>query len=93
MSATNDELLFNAAKSGNLAMVEDLLSKGTGTGYKDRVSYFWKTSMMMMMMMMIMRPMYVASMKSQLYNSILMILLSSSSYMSSLLSYLLFKST
>lgn len=68
MSATNDELLFNAAKSGNLAMVEDLLSKGAGTGYKDRVSYLLKTSMMMMMIMI---PMYVASMKSQLYKSIL----------------------
>ncbi len=67
MSATNDELLFNAAKSGNLAMVEDLLSKGAGTGYKDRVSYLLKTSMMMMIMI----PMYVASMKSQLYKSIL----------------------
>jgi hypothetical protein len=40
MSASNDELLFNAAKSGDLAMVKDLLSKGVGTGYKDRVSYF-----------------------------------------------------
>ena len=71
MSATNDELLFNAAKSGNLVMVKDLLSKGAGTGYKDRVSYLLKTSMMMMMMIMI--PMNVASMKSQLYKSILMI--------------------
>jgi hypothetical protein len=49
MSATNDELLFNAAKSGNLAMVEDLLSKGAGTGCMDKVSYLWKTSMMMIM--------------------------------------------
>ena len=70
MSATNDELLFNAAKSGNLVMVKDLLSKGAGTGYKDRVSYLLKTSMMMMMIMI---PMNVASMKSQLYKSILMI--------------------
>ena len=38
MSASNDELLFNAAKSGDLKMVKELLSKGTGTGYRDGVS-------------------------------------------------------
>ena len=39
MSASNDELLlFNAAKSGDLKKVKELLSKGTGTGYRDGVS-------------------------------------------------------
>jgi hypothetical protein len=31
-------LLHEAAKSGDLAKVKDLLSKGTGTGYSDVVS-------------------------------------------------------
>ena len=39
MSASNDELLYNAAKSGDLKKVKDLLSKGTETGYRDKVSY------------------------------------------------------
>jgi len=39
MSASNDELLYNAAKSGNLKKVKELLSKGAGTGYRDEVSY------------------------------------------------------
>ena len=38
MSVSNEELLFNAAESGDLVKVKDLLSKGTGTGYKDWVS-------------------------------------------------------
>jgi hypothetical protein len=38
MSASNDELLFNAAKRGDLKEVKELLSKGTGTGYQDEVS-------------------------------------------------------
>ena len=38
MSASNDELLFNAAKSGDLEKVKELLSKGTGTGYRNKVS-------------------------------------------------------
>ena len=37
MSASNDELLFNAAKRGDLKEVKELLSKGTGTGYQDEV--------------------------------------------------------
>jgi hypothetical protein len=40
MSASNDELLlYNAAGNGKLEVVEELLSKGTGTGYRDVVSY------------------------------------------------------
>ena len=38
MSASNDELLFNAARDGKLEKVIELLSKGTGTGYRDEVS-------------------------------------------------------
>ena len=38
MSVSNEELLFNAAESGDLVKVKDLLSKGTGTEYKDGVS-------------------------------------------------------
>jgi len=38
MSASNDELLFNAARDGNLKKVKELLSEGTGTGYRDEVS-------------------------------------------------------
>ncbi len=39
MSASNDELLlYKAAKSGDLAKVIELLSKGVGTGYRDGVS-------------------------------------------------------
>lgn len=34
---TSDELLYQAARDGNLKIVEDLLSKGTGTRYKDGV--------------------------------------------------------
>ena len=40
MSASNDELLlFNAAMDGKIAKVKELLSKGTGTGYRNKVSY------------------------------------------------------
>jgi len=38
MSASNDELLLNAAKDGDLEKVKDLLSKGTVTEFKDVVS-------------------------------------------------------
>jgi hypothetical protein len=38
MSASNDELLLNAAMNGKLKVVKELLSKGTGTGYRDKVS-------------------------------------------------------
>ena len=38
MSASYDELLYNAAMNGNLMKVKELLSKGTGTGYRDGVS-------------------------------------------------------
>ncbi len=38
MSASNEKLLFNVAKSGDLAKLEELLSKGVGTGYRDVVS-------------------------------------------------------
>jgi hypothetical protein len=39
MSASNDELLlFNAAKNDDLDKVKELLSKGTGTGYRDEAS-------------------------------------------------------
>ena len=38
MSASNDELLFNAARDGDLKKVKELLSKGTGTGYRNEVS-------------------------------------------------------
>jgi hypothetical protein len=39
MSTSNDELLlFNAARDGKLGEVKELLSKGTGTGYRDEVS-------------------------------------------------------
>jgi hypothetical protein len=39
MSASNDELLYYAARDGKLAKVKELLSKGTGTGYRNEVSY------------------------------------------------------
>jgi len=38
MSASNDELLYEAARNGKLEVVKELLSKGTGTGYRDEVS-------------------------------------------------------
>jgi hypothetical protein len=38
MRASNDELLYNAARDGNLPKVKEMLSKGTGTGYRDEVS-------------------------------------------------------
>ncbi len=39
MSASNDELLlFNAAKTGKLEEVKELLFKGIGTSYRDGVS-------------------------------------------------------
>lgn len=38
MSASNDELLLNAAKDGDLEKVKDLLSMGTVTEFKDVVS-------------------------------------------------------
>jgi hypothetical protein len=37
MSASNDKLLFEAARDGKLEEVKELLSKGTGTGYTDEV--------------------------------------------------------
>ena len=39
MSASNDKLLFIAAMDGKLEEVKELLSKGTGTGYRNKVSY------------------------------------------------------
>ena len=39
MSASNDEFLYQAAKRGDLVKVKELLSKGTGTKYRDEVSY------------------------------------------------------
>jgi hypothetical protein len=38
MSASYDELLFNAARDGKLEIVKELLSKGVGTDYRDEVS-------------------------------------------------------
>ena len=38
MRASDDELLFNAARDGKLEVVKELLSKGVGTGYRDKVS-------------------------------------------------------
>jgi hypothetical protein len=38
MSASNDELLYEAARDGKLDKVKELLSKGVGTGYRDKVS-------------------------------------------------------
>ena len=38
MSASNDKLLFEAAVNGKLEVVKELLSKGTGTGYRSAVS-------------------------------------------------------
>jgi len=38
MSASNDELLYEAARVGKLEVVKELLSKGTGTGYRNEVS-------------------------------------------------------
>ena len=37
MSASNDELLYNASKDGDLEKVKELLSKGVGTDYRDEV--------------------------------------------------------
>jgi len=38
MRASNDELLFYAARVGELEVLKELLSKGTGAGYRDWVS-------------------------------------------------------
>ena len=38
MSASNDKLLYEAARDGKLEEVKELLSKGVGTGYRDAVS-------------------------------------------------------
>ncbi len=38
MSASNDKLLYEAASDGKLKVLKELLSKGTGTGYRDWVS-------------------------------------------------------
>jgi len=38
-SASNDNLLFNAARVGNLEEVKELLSKGTETEYRDAVCW------------------------------------------------------
>jgi hypothetical protein len=38
MSASNDKLLFDAAKIGNLKQVKDLLSKGERTGFINEVN-------------------------------------------------------
>jgi len=40
MRASDDELLFNAARDGKLEVVKELLSKGTGTGYRDKLNYY-----------------------------------------------------
>jgi len=37
MSASNDELLHKAARDGKLEEVKELLSEGTGTGYRNEV--------------------------------------------------------
>ena len=39
MSASNEKLLYEAARDGDLEQVKKLLSKGTGTGYRDKVCY------------------------------------------------------
>ena len=36
--ASNDKLLYQVARDGDLVKVKELLSKGTGTGYRDEVS-------------------------------------------------------
>ncbi len=38
MSASNDKLLYEAARDGDLTKVKEFLSKGTGTGYITAVS-------------------------------------------------------
>jgi hypothetical protein len=38
MSASNDELLYYAARDGQLEKVKELLSKGVGTSYRNVVS-------------------------------------------------------
>ena len=38
MSASNDKLLYEAARDGKLEEVKELLSKRVGTGYRDAVS-------------------------------------------------------
>jgi hypothetical protein len=38
MSASNDELLYEAARDGKLKVLKELLSKGAGTDYRDVVS-------------------------------------------------------
>ena len=38
MSTSNDELLFNAAKNGELGKVKELLFKKAGTEFRDCVS-------------------------------------------------------
>jgi hypothetical protein len=38
MSVSNEELLFNAARDGDIVKMKELLSKGTGTGFRNEVS-------------------------------------------------------
>ena len=39
MSASYDELLYRAARDGDLAKMKDLLSRVVGTDYRNEVSY------------------------------------------------------
>ena len=39
MSASNDKLLYKAARDGDLAKVKNLPFKGVGTDYRNEVSY------------------------------------------------------
>jgi len=74
MSASNDELLlFNAAKSGDLTKLKELLSKGVATGYRDEVRVILLylviqvifIILLLMMIMMMMMLMCVASINLQ----------------------------
>ena len=39
MSASNDELLFNAARDGDVEKVKEMIIKGAGIEFRDEVSY------------------------------------------------------
>jgi hypothetical protein len=83
MSASNDELLLNAARDGDLEKVKDLLSKVTVTEFKDVVSkiYFYPSSInyylftIILLMIVFMMPLCVASIKSQSYKKIMYIII------------------
>jgi hypothetical protein len=66
-SSTNDELLYQAARDGNLVKVKDLLSKGTGTGHRNTVSNFIIMLIINVLLMMSMMIMIILLFSAYLY--------------------------